>query len=111
MRVGQRIGVKYCGGCNPEIDRRELIEGLARLLPDDQRLETGQPSEQWEIAILVCGCPVACLDRPEARGLARKSVLVSGCMVDFHPVPMDQLVTVAAERLQEIVSCWEGDSS
>lgn len=105
------IGVKYCGGCNPEIHRSELVENLTRLFPDDYLLETGEPSEPWEVAILVCGCPVACLDRPETRALAQNWLLVSGSMVDLRPVPTEQLATVVAEKLQELVSCGKGESS
>lgn len=107
----KQIGVKYCGGCNPEIHRRELVDDLALLFSEDWGLETGDPSEPWDIAILVCGCPVACLDRPETRALARKWVLVSGSMVDLDPVPTERLATVVAEKLQELVSCGKGESS
>jgi hypothetical protein len=105
------IGVKYCGGCNPEIHRQELVDDLTRLFSEDCSLETGEPSEPWDIAILVCGCPVACLDRPETRALARNSILVSGSMVDLRPVPMERLATVVAEKLQELASCGKGESS
>jgi len=99
------IGVKYCGGCNPEIHRTELIDNLRGLISGDFILETNEPSDPWDIAILVCGCPVACLDRPETRALARHWVLVSGSMVDLHPVPAERLATVISEKLQELVSC------
>ena len=107
----KQIGVNYCGGCNPEIHRREFVDDLTRLLSEDCGLEIGEPPEPWDIAILVCGCPVACLDRPETRALARKWVLASGSMVDLHSVPMERLATVLVEKQRELVSCGKGESS
>jgi hypothetical protein len=101
----KRIGVKYCGGCNPQIHRTELVDEVTRLLSKDCNLETGEPSGQWDAEILVCGCVVACSDRPEVRELARHWVLVSGSMVDFHPVPLEALAAIAAERLRRLVFC------
>jgi hypothetical protein len=106
-----RIGVKYCGGCNPEIHRSKLVEQVARLLGKDCCLETGRSIERWELAIVVCGCGAACLDRPETRDFARNVVLVSGSMVDWHAVPLDRLATCVVERLQELICYGEGESS
>jgi hypothetical protein len=99
----KRIGVKYCGGCNPQIRRSEVVENLSRLLSKDCRLETGEPSEQWDVAILVCGCAVACSDRPEIRELARNWVLISGPMVDLRLVPPERLAEDAAEKLLKLI--------
>ncbi|AFM24315.1 hypothetical protein [Desulfomonile tiedjei] len=103
------VGIKYCGGCNPQIERSEIVDRLTRLFPEDWLLERGEPADRWDIVILVCGCPVACLDRPETRGLARNYILISGSMVDFRPVPKERLVAVTVQRLQELVSCGKGE--
>jgi hypothetical protein len=56
-----RIGIKFCGGCNPEYDRAfvagRIIEGLkgkAKVVP----LEEGEV----DVVIAVEGCPTACAD-------------------------------------------------
>jgi hypothetical protein len=105
------IGVKYCGGCNPEIQRTELVNSLTRLLAEDFRLDTGEASERWEVAILVCGCPVACLDRPDTRALAQNCVVIGGSIVDSRPVPREQLTTVIVEKLQRLLACSKGEPS
>jgi hypothetical protein len=107
----KRIGVKYCGGCNPQICRTELIEAISGLLSEDCSFETGLPSGQWDAAILVCGCTVACCDRPEIRNLARNWVLVSGLLLDLHPVPVERLATDAADKLNRLVSGRQGEIS
>jgi hypothetical protein len=56
-----RIGIKFCGGCNPEFDRglmanriTESLKGKAKMVP----LEEGEV----EAVIAIEGCPTACAD-------------------------------------------------
>jgi hypothetical protein len=86
------IGVKYCGGCNPRIDRAGLVREIEKLLPPDYRL-TNDPSpfDLWETAILVCGCEVKCANRPYIRSLSRRWILVGGSTVDLDLVPEDKM--------------------
>ena len=87
------IGVKYCGGCNPHIDRAGLVREIEKLLPPGYRLTTDQlPSCIWDTAILVCGCEVKCAHRPAIMNLARRWILVGGSTVDMHFVPEDKMV-------------------
>lgn len=95
----KQIGVKYCGGCNPQINRAKIVQEVGQRLPENYRLVNGPPQREWEAAILVCGCPVACADRLETRKLARRWILVSGPMVDLFPVPVDQVASVIASKI------------
>jgi hypothetical protein len=56
-----RLGLKYCGGCNPSFDRVALVRtlaarliGLVRLVPFDD------PSAGH--VLIVAGCRSACVD-------------------------------------------------
>jgi len=93
------IGVKYCGGCNPRIDRSGLIREIGELLPPGRRLVTGSNPERWDAGLLVCGCPVACADRPEVRQMTPCWIIVRGEMVDLESVPEDRIATVIAKKL------------
>jgi hypothetical protein len=97
----KQIGVKFCGGCNPQIDRSALLKELKAKLPAGYQLVTGSPAETWDKALLVCGCSAACADRPEVRKLSRDWVLVSGPMVDSREVPEKDLPRVLLERILE----------
>lgn len=55
-----RIGIKYCGGCNPFYDRKAEVEKLERNLKDI-RFEPVQHGESYDSVLLVCGCPRACI--------------------------------------------------
>lgn len=63
-----RIGVKYCGGCDPGYDRvalaRHLQEGLA------DRAELVAPdSEGVSLVMVLAGCPSKCADTSSFAGL------------------------------------------
>ena len=93
------IGVKYCGGCNPQIDRSGLVEEIKKSLPPEFRLSTDQPPHPWETAILICGCPIACADRPEVRSLARNWIRVGGATIDLESVPAERMAEVIIKKI------------
>jgi len=96
------IGVKYCGGCNPHIDRSGLVKEIEKLLPPDCRLTTDRLSSGWEIAIFVCGCPIACADRPAVRHMSRHWIRVRGATVDLELVPEDEMAVVIARKIKTL---------
>ena len=66
-----RIGVKYCGGCNPRYDRTALVARLKQKRPDDW-VEPASPGVCYDEFWVVCGCPVQCAD---LEGLEGRTVL------------------------------------
>ena len=94
-------GIKYCGGCNPHIDRAGLVREIEKLLPEGHSLATDKPPTPWETAILVCGCPIACADCPDVRGMAKHWIRVGGTTVDLESVPEDKMARVIIEKLKD----------
>jgi 3-hydroxyacyl-[acyl-carrier-protein] dehydratase len=99
-----QIGVKYCGGCNPTIDRIRLVREIAELLPPGYQLSTDGTSTPWNIVILVCGCLVGCADKPELRNLAGRRIIVAGCSVDLEIMQEEKM---AAAIVRKIVQSQE----
>ncbi|MGA2936157.1 MAG: hypothetical protein ABSF52_03550 [Syntrophobacteraceae bacterium] len=97
----KRIGVRYCGGCNPQIERSRFVDELKKKLAGDLRFAIGCSREKWELGILVCGCPVACADRPATRSLALEWIVVSGPIVDLESISENELATVVALKIKE----------
>lgn len=93
------IGVKYCGGCNPQIDRAGLVEEIRKRLPPEFRLVTDREAHPWETAVLICGCPIACADRPEARRLARSWIRVGGTTIDMESVPAEEMAEILIQKI------------
>lgn len=95
----KQIGVKFCGGCNTQINRLAVIKELRGILPECYQLVTNSQQDAWEFALLICGCPTACADRPEIRKRAHRWILVSGSMVDSMGVPENELSSVVAKKI------------
>jgi hypothetical protein len=94
------IGIKYCGGCNPHIDRAKLVQEIGKLLPPEYILTTEPSSNPCYIGILICGCPTACVDKPDVRCLARKWIVVTGNSVDLDNAPEEALADIVVRKLK-----------
>lgn len=95
------IGIKYCGGCNPIIDREKLVQEIKKLLPPEFFLTTDQSSSEWDIGILICGCLTACADKPEFRNLARKCIVAAGHSIDLDKTPEEELAATVLAKLKQ----------
>ena len=100
MQIG--IGVKYCGGCNPHIDRAKLALEIEKLLPPEYSLTTDQTFNPWALGILICGCPTACADKPELKNLARKWIVVAGNSLDLSSAPEEELADIVVQKLKKL---------
>ncbi|MFB3924605.1 MAG: hypothetical protein ACE14T_00995 [Syntrophales bacterium] len=94
-------GIKYCGGCNPLIDRPGLVKKIEKLLPGNCS-PVEDLSTKWEIGVLVCGCPIACADRPSIRRMARHWIRVGGATVDLESVHEDEMAGVIVKKILEL---------
>jgi hypothetical protein len=93
------IGVKYCGGCNPTIDRVKLVEEIKKLLPPEFIFTKETSSKPWAIGILVCGCLTACADKPDFKILAGKWIIVAGNSVDQNNAPEKELAKIIVDKI------------
>ena len=76
-----RVAIKFCGGCNPIIDRgqlarsiREHLTGLIRWVP---------PEEEVDLLLIISGCLTACVDRPEVTEKAAEYFAIAGSRIVF----------------------------
>jgi hypothetical protein len=95
------IIIKYCGGCNPVINRSQIVNELKQSLPPDISLVNDQTPKKPELGIMMCGCSSACLDREEIRRLAHEWIVVGGSYVDLFPVNPDQISLRIIQIIQE----------
>jgi hypothetical protein len=59
MGIRTKIGIKYCGGCNPAYERMEMIKRVQSQLKD-QILFLRHDEQGLDGLILVNGCPRSC---------------------------------------------------
>lgn len=62
MKKVFKIGVKYCGGCNPHIDRGLLVEKVRERLDEQPVVFTGFQEEDLDLLFLVSGCGTGCVE-------------------------------------------------
>jgi hypothetical protein len=63
-----RVGLKYCGGCNPEYDRVALVRHIEESLQGKVAFVSPE-SEDVELIVAVEGCSTACADLSAFQGM------------------------------------------
>ena len=102
------IRLKYCGGCNPEIDRGAVVKRLERLINKEgigvQFTTTG---EKVDLLLLVNGCPHACIEEENLNSVKSVPfVSVQGARLDRRAVPEKELPQLLLKKIKEV--CFNG---
>lgn len=66
MTCKLRVGVKYCGHCNPHINGPELVHKLKRRIKNMELV--GWDSPGYDVLFMVSACMSGCLNRPSFSG-------------------------------------------
>lgn len=98
------IVVKYCGGCNCQIDRSKIIKDIENPLGADHHVTTDAAAGPYAAGILVCGCPTACARQPELAGLASRWVVIAGKTVDTRDLPEERIAAAVVQIMKEIIN-------
>ena len=56
-----KIGVKFCGGCNPTYDRKKFLDRTIEEYPFYE-FEMAQPDVRYPELLVICGCQRCCAD-------------------------------------------------
>lgn len=91
-----KVGVKFCGNCNPYIDTPAVLQELAAKAPDLEFVHWEQPD--YEVLLILNACPVGCSSRPSFLG---PQVVVAGDCVDYWPVAENELLPRILRALRE----------
>ena len=59
LEIRKKIGMKYCGGCNPTYERVEMVERVQSRL-EDRFLFLRHDQQDLDGLILINGCPRSC---------------------------------------------------
>ncbi|GAA0722701.1 hypothetical protein GCM10008905_14500 [Clostridium malenominatum] len=70
------IGVKYCGGCNPRYERKNILERLRREY-DGITIHLVKEDEIYDLIIVLCGCSSCCVNHENIKGKKGKLILSS----------------------------------
>lgn len=84
-----KLRIKYCGGCNPIINRSKLVKEVINALSKEVDVEI--VDNDADVGILVGGCQVCCPNLSQIEDQAKQWVIVGGDLVDHLPVSIGQL--------------------
>lgn len=73
-----KVGIKYCGGCNPYIDQIALTKQLKEKLESDTCTLEYFDFHGCEVVLVLNGCSVGCAEVPENM----PAIIVSGFEID-----------------------------
>jgi ethanolamine utilization protein EutA (predicted chaperonin) len=59
MACNQTIGIKFCGGCNPKYDRREVYDSIIAQF-GEACVSLADPSRREDVLCVICGCASKC---------------------------------------------------
>ncbi|MCY6959763.1 hypothetical protein [Clostridium brassicae] len=72
-----KVGVKYCGGCNPRYDRTSFIDKLKNEVKFDLDIQGASEDNFYDVVLILCGCTSACVNHDNLKGKYGKIVVVS----------------------------------
>ncbi|MGB6068903.1 MAG: hypothetical protein WBG50_29175 [Desulfomonilaceae bacterium] len=86
------IRVRYCGGCNPEIDRASVVSRLGQIMLADGVRSVFRTHGEADWLLLINGCPRACLEE-EDPGMTNgpRCISVEGSHIHYRPVAEEEL--------------------
>ena len=99
------IGIRYCGGCNPQIDRSRVITNLKEAIKK-MGMEVDFTADRQgavDIVLLTNGCIHACLEEAYPKeGHTTGFISVKGEMVDDEYVEGEYIPRVLAEKIASV---------
>jgi len=81
-----RFAIRYCGSCNPHTDVRWIGEKLKEKAQAINAQVVSPQTEDIDFLVILCGCLIACGDKPEIRSSAKEHVVVAGETVNRVPI-------------------------
>jgi hypothetical protein len=101
------IGIRYCGGCNPQIDRSAIIKNLRENLKKSNREVNFTTDRQRavDIVVLINGCMHACLEEQYLReGNSPQFISIKGEMVGRHYVKEDHIPEFLNKTIADLLT-------
>ncbi|MEA1962506.1 MAG: hypothetical protein U9N81_14785 [Bacillota bacterium] len=92
-----KLLIKYCGGCNPSINRKKVVDEVIVKLK--QSIDVEIVKENADVGFIVGGCSVCCVNLDEVKDQARELVVLGGDLVDYVQIPPDQLTSEISQQI------------
>ncbi len=87
-----KAAIRFCGGCNPYYDRKEMAEHIAKMFPDVHFMYA-EEGGTYDHLIVLHGCMAQCPDL--------SSYTVEGTRIDITPMTTkDDIINELKEKLK-----------
>jgi hypothetical protein len=100
------IGIRYCGGCNPQIDRSGVITSLKEALKKIGVEVDFTVDRQGavDLVLLISGCTHACIEEAYLKeGHTSPYISVKGEMVDSHYAEEDHIPDFLINKIAHLL--------
>jgi 4-hydroxybutyrate CoA-transferase len=78
-----KIGIKYCGGCNPTYDRIDVVLRLKKHISKGHNIEMIKQGIVYDIVIILCGCSCACVSHKNIEAKYEKVCIVEMTKINY----------------------------
>ena len=99
------IGIRYCGGCNPQIDRSGVIRSLRKALKKRSIAIdlTVDRQRSVDLVLLINGCMHACIEEAYLKeGHATQFISVRGEMVDDSFIAEARIPDFLSKKISDL---------
>jgi hypothetical protein len=90
-----KVGIRYCGGCNPNIDRQLLTKRLRAKLEPGIFVFEYFDFHDCEVVVVINGCNVGCAEVQKSKN----TIIVFGSEMDGKQYPEEMLSREVISRL------------
>ncbi len=98
MKTSIRIGIKFCGNCNPYVDTIELLDKLKSHYKKMEFVKWDE--EDYLILLILNSCPVGCATHPDFSG---PTIIVKSDSINCEPALPEDLFDRMITSINEYI--------
>ena len=99
------VNIKFCGGCNPRIDRVKIAEEIKNYL-QLRGADVVYNKLEADFIVFISGCSASCASRGAASGQPAHTV-IAGMSIDSLSVAEGELIKLAIEKVRDYLGKLE----
>ena len=99
-----KVSIKFCGGCNPRIDRIGVAAKIKNHFASE-RVEVVYNSLEADIIVYISGCQASCASRQAAGG--KSHVMIAGTCIDNVVGDEEYLSVIAIKKVRDYLEKLE----
>ena len=97
MEPKVRVGIKFCGNCNPYIAAGEILESIKSRLATIGEVELVHHDKPGlDFLLVLSGCPVDCAERPSGKFI---EIVAAGETVNRTDYPAGEIADQVVEKI------------